>query len=142
MALAGMSGEDGVMPGYTKLNLIDDVEDMALKFGHAPDMQSRFARRALALEKHGLSHFRLLPGYRMPFGHRHAEQEEVYLVLSGSARMRLDDEIVELAALDAVRVAPEVWRGIEAGPDGAELLVTGAPNTENDIEMDRDWWTD
>jgi mannose-6-phosphate isomerase-like protein (cupin superfamily) len=128
------------MPGYTKINLIDDVEDMALKYGQE-GMQSRFARRALALEKHGLSHFRLEPSFRMPFGHRHAEQEEVYLVLSGSARMRLGDDIVDLRAMDAVRVPPETWRGIEAGPDGAELLVTGAPSAEQDTEMDREWWT-
>ena len=128
------------MPGYTKLNLIDDVEDMALTYGHAPDMQSRFARGPLELEEQGLSHFRLLAGYRMPFGHRHAEQEEVYLVLSGSARMRLGDEIVELGALDAVRVAPELWRGVEAGADGVELLVTGAPSVDGDMEVDADWW--
>ena len=130
------------MPGYTKINLIDDVEDMALKYGHAPDMQSRFARKPLGLERQGLSHFRLAPGYRMPFGHRHAEQEEVYLVLSGSARMKLGDELVDLTPLDAVRVPPETWRGVEAGPEGAELLVTGAPNAEGDMEVDRDWWGD
>ena len=128
------------MRGFTKVNLMDDVEDMAPKYGHAPDMQSRFARRALGLERQGLSHFRLLPGYRMPFGHRHAEQEEVYVVLSGSARMKFGDEIAELGPYDAVRVAPEVWRGVEAGPDGVELLVIGAPSAENDMEVDREWW--
>ena len=128
------------MPGYTKLNLIDDVEDMALKYGQ-DGMQSRFARRPLALEQQGLSLFRFDPGFRLPFGHRHAEQEEDYLLLSGSARMRLEDELVELAPYDAVRVPPETWRGIEAGPDGAEFLVTGAPHAENDTEMDREWWT-
>jgi quercetin dioxygenase-like cupin family protein len=129
------------MPGYTKLNLIDDVEDMAKKYGH-DGMQSRFARGPLALEKQGLSIFRFEPGFRLPFGHRHAEQEEVYLVLSGSVRMRLDDEFVELGAHDAIRVPPETWRGIEAGPDGAEFLVTGAPQAGHDTEMDREWWVD
>ena len=127
------------MPGYTKINLVGDVEDMAAKYGHS-GMQSRFARRPLGLEQQGLSHLRLAPGFRMPFGHRHAEQEEVYLVLSGSARMKLGDELVDLGPLDAVRVAPEVWRGIEAGDEGADVLVTGAPNIEGDTEMDRDWW--
>lgn len=129
------------MPGYTKINLVEDVEDMALKYGQ-DGMQSRFARRPLALEEQGLSLFRFEPGFRLPFGHRHAEQEEVYLVLSGTVRMRLGDELVELGAYDAVRVPPETWRGIEAGPDGAEFLVTGAPHAENDTEMDREWWVD
>ena len=79
----------------------------------------------------------------MPFGHRHAEQEEIYLVLSGSAMVKLDDEILELAQWDAVRIPAGVMRSFGAGPDGAEILAVGAPNTDNaDIEMEQDWWTD
>lgn len=127
------------MAGYTHINL-RSLEDMAAKHGQS-GMQSRFARRPLELERQGMSHFTLEPGFRMPFGHRHREQEEVYLVLSGSARMKLGDDLVDLGVLDAVRVAPQTWRGIEAGPDGAEVLVVGAPAlAEPDHEMDRDWW--
>jgi uncharacterized cupin superfamily protein len=131
------------MPDYTRVNLTQDVEDMAPRFGYAPDMESRFARRALGLEKSGLSHFRLAPGFRVPFGHSHAEQEEVYFVLSCGVRMKLDDEIVELAQWDALRVPGEVTRAMEAGPDGAEVLAFGAPNTDNhDAEMLPGWWSD
>ena len=88
----------------------------------------------------------LPPGYRFPYGHTHRQQEEVYVVLRGSGRMKLDDEIVELREWDAVRVAPGTWRGYEAGPDGLEILVIGAPNLgdapREDVEGKRDWWTD
>jgi mannose-6-phosphate isomerase-like protein (cupin superfamily) len=124
------------------VNLME-VEDQAPKFGYAPNLESRYARKSLELENSGLSHYRVAPGYRVPFGHRHTEQEEVYLVLSGSARVKLDDEILELAQWDAVRIPPGVMRSFGAGPDGAEILAFGAPNTDNaDIEMEQDWWTD
>lgn len=131
------------MSDYTKVNLVDDVDDSAVRFGYAPNMQARFARTPLRLQTAGLSLFRLAPGFRVPFGHRHREQEEVYVVLSGSARCKLgDDEVVELRAWDALRVAPEVERGVEAGPDGVELLAFGAPSNENrDAEMVPDFWS-
>jgi mannose-6-phosphate isomerase-like protein (cupin superfamily) len=131
------------VPSYTLANLKADVEDMAPKFGFAPDLESRFARKTLELENSGLSYFRVAPDYRIPFGHRHADQEEIYLVLSGSARMKLEDEIVELGQWDALRVPAEVTRGLEAGPDGAELIAFGAPSNENaDVEMVQGWWAD
>jgi mannose-6-phosphate isomerase-like protein (cupin superfamily) len=128
---------------YTHINFKTDVEDMAPKFGFAPNLESRFARRPLGLEKSGVSYYRVAPGYRIPFGHKHGEQEEVYLLLSGSARMKLDDDIVDLGPLDLLRVPGEVTRAFEAGPEGAEIVAFGAPNTENqDAEMVQDWWTD
>ena len=128
------------MSGYTVVNL-KQVEDQAPKFGYAPDLESRFARRALELENSGLSYFKVGPGFRVPFGHRHTEQEEVYVVVAGSARLKLGDEIVELGTWDAVRVAPELTRGIEGGPDGAEILAFGAPSNENaDVQMVSDFW--
>jgi mannose-6-phosphate isomerase-like protein (cupin superfamily) len=131
------------MPSYTLINLKTDVEDMAPKFGFAPNLESRFARRPLELENSGLSYYRVAPGYRLPFGHHHSEQEEVYLILSGSARMKLDDDIVELSQWDALRVPAEVTRAFEAGPEGAEILAFGAPSNENkDVEMVQDWWVD
>ena len=72
------------MSDYTLINL-KKVTDMAPKFGYAPNLESRFARTALELENSGLSHFKIAPGFRIPFGHVHSEQEEVYLVLEGSA---------------------------------------------------------
>jgi mannose-6-phosphate isomerase-like protein (cupin superfamily) len=130
------------MATHTVVNLME-VEDQAPKFGYAPNLESRYARKPLELENSGLSHYRVAPGYRVPFGHRHTEQEEVYVVVSGSARVKLDDEILELAQWDAVRVPVGVMRSFGAGPDGAEILAFGAPNTDNaDIEMEQDWWTD
>jgi mannose-6-phosphate isomerase-like protein (cupin superfamily) len=129
------------MAHYTKLNLRSDVEDMAKKFGYSPDVESHFARTPLGLEESGLSLFRVAPGFRMPFGHRHERQEEVYVVVAGSARVKVEEEIVELRQWDALRLPGPVWRGFEAGPDGVELLAFGAPNTENkDVEMQPGWW--
>ena len=100
-------------------------------------------RIPLELENSGLSYFKLAPNFRTPFGHRHGEQEEIYLVVSGSARIRLEDEVVELERWDAVRVPGETMRCLEGGSEGAEVIAFGAPNNENrDIEMVRDWWTD
>jgi mannose-6-phosphate isomerase-like protein (cupin superfamily) len=131
------------MSSYTLVNLKSDVEDQAPKFGFSPNLESRFARKTLELENSGLSYYKVAPGFRLPFGHRHVDQEEIYLVLSGSARMKLEDEIVELGQWDALRVAADVTRGFEAGPDGAELLAFGAPSNDNaDAEMVQDWWTD
>jgi mannose-6-phosphate isomerase-like protein (cupin superfamily) len=129
------------MPTYTKLNLKQDVEDMAPKFGMGPDIEARYARKPLGLENSGVSYFRLGPDFRLPFGHTHEEQEEVYVVLSGSARMKAGDDVVELAQFDAIRVPGSTPRGMEAGPEGAEILAVGAPNTDNkDAEMLPDFW--
>jgi mannose-6-phosphate isomerase-like protein (cupin superfamily) len=131
------------MPDYTLVNLKNDVQDMAPQFGYAPNMESRFARKNLELENSGVSYFKIAPDFRVPFGHRHGEQEEVYLVIRGSARLKLDDEIVEMREMDAIRVPGAVRRGMEAGPEGAEIIAFGAPNTDNkDAEMIQDFWTD
>jgi mannose-6-phosphate isomerase-like protein (cupin superfamily) len=130
------------MSDYTIVNL-REVEDMAPKFGFAPNLESRFARKQLQLENSGLSYFKVAPEFRMPFGHVHSEQEEIYLVVSGNARLRLDDEVLELKAWDAVRIPPGVMRGLAGGPDGCEVVAIGAPNNDNqDVEMVQGWWTD
>jgi len=129
------------MPAYTKLNLRQDVEDMAPRFGYEEHVEARFARRPLELERSGVSYFKIAPGFRMPFGHRHSEQEELYLVVSGSARVKVEDEIVELDPFDVIRVPRDVPHGMEAGPDGAEIVAFGAPNTDNkDAEMLPEFW--
>jgi mannose-6-phosphate isomerase-like protein (cupin superfamily) len=130
------------MSEYTIVNL-KEVEDMAPQFGLAPNLESRFARKPLELENSGLSYFKVAPEFRLPFGHAHSEQEEIYLIVSGNARVRLDDEVLELKAWDAVRIPPGTMRGLAGGPDGAEVIAIGAPNNDNqDIEMVQNWWTD
>jgi mannose-6-phosphate isomerase-like protein (cupin superfamily) len=127
--------------GFAILNLRGDVDDAAQSFGLAPQLEARFARRALAAQKVGLSYQRLEPNFRIPFAHHHATQEEIYVVLSGSGRAKVGDEIVELKQWDALRVDKETTRGFESGPDGMELLAVGAPATEqNDAELINDWW--
>jgi mannose-6-phosphate isomerase-like protein (cupin superfamily) len=131
------------MSAYTHLNLKDDVEDSATKFGMAPAMEARFARGPLELEKSGLSYLRLAPGERAPFGHNHKEQEEAYVVVGGAGRIKLDDDILELRRWDALRIAPDTMRNLEAGPEGIELLLFGAPNAGfGDAETVDGWWTD
>jgi mannose-6-phosphate isomerase-like protein (cupin superfamily) len=131
---------------FTLRNLREDLEDLGSNFDGAPDLEFRMASKALELEQSGLSYQRIPPDYRFPYGHTHKEQEEVYVVVGGSGRMKLDDEIVELKKWDAVRVPPGTWRGYEAGPEGLEILVIGAPNLgeapREDVDGQRDWWTD
>jgi mannose-6-phosphate isomerase-like protein (cupin superfamily) len=130
--------------GYTLTNL-RDVQDQAPSFGMAPNVEARFARQALELERGGLSHLRLAPGFRMPFGHDHVEQEEIYVVLAGSGRFKLDDDVVDVRPLDALRVPPGTTRCYEAGAEGLEFVVFGAPRapgSSNDARMVPDWWDD
>jgi uncharacterized cupin superfamily protein len=128
------------LPGYTIANLTKDVEDQAPKFGHSPDLEARFAGGALECEQLGVSYQRLAPNTRMPFGHRHKKQEEVYVVVDGSGRAKLGDDVVELRQWDAVRVAPEIVRTFEAGPDGLVLLALGATAVAaGDAEMTDPW---
>jgi quercetin dioxygenase-like cupin family protein len=103
---------------FTLRNIKEDLEDIGPRFDGAPDLEFRAATKALELEKSALSYQRVPPGYRFPYGHTHTKQEEVYVVLRGSGRMKVDDEIVELKEWDAVRVPPGMWRGYEAGPGG------------------------
>ena len=131
---------------FTLRNIKEDLEDLGSRFDGAPDLEFRSATEALELEKSGLSYQRVPPGYRFPYGHTHMKQEEVYVVVRGSGRMKVDDEIVELKEWDAVRVPPGTWRGYEAGPKGLEILVIGAPDLgeapREDVHGRRDWWAD
>ena len=128
------------MAAYTRVNLKSDVKDMAPEHG-MEGIESRFARTNLELEKSGLSYFKIAPDFQTPFGHVHGEQEEVYVVVAGNARAKVGDETIELKQWDALRVPPGVWRSLAGGPDGAEILAFGAPNTENgDIEMSPEFW--
>jgi len=130
------------MAGYTIQNL-KDVEDQAPNFGLSPQLEARMARVPLELENFGVSYQRLGPNFRVPFGHKHRNQEEVYLVVSGSMRAKVEDEVVELKQWDALRVHKDTMRGFEAGPEGAEIIAVGAPNTgPGDAEVEQDWWSD
>ena len=129
---------------FTLANIKQDLEDIGSVFDGPPDLEFRAATKALGLEGSALTHQRVPPDCRFPYGHTHQTQEEVYVVVRGSGRMKLDDEVVELREWDAVRVPPGTWRGYEAGPDGLELLVIGAPNLgenpRSDVDGERDWW--
>jgi uncharacterized cupin superfamily protein len=118
-----------------------EVEDAAPANGFADRWQARVARAALGAEQTGVTYFRLLAGKRSPFVHRHTSAEEIYVILSGSGRLKLDDEIIDVQALDAIRVAPEVARAFEAGPDGLEFIAFG-PHHDADGEPVDDGWAD
>lgn len=126
------------MSGYTLRNL-KEIEDAAPRFG-IEGVEARFGRGELDLEHSGVSYQRYEPGARLAFAHRHREQEELYVVVAGGGTMALDEELVELRPWDALRVAPEVTRCVEAGPDGLELLAFGAPRVDGDTEMLPGWW--
>lgn len=128
-------------PNPFTIKNLTEVEDMAAKHGLSETHESRFANTDLATEHTGVSHHKVKPDQRQPFGHKHDDAEEVYVVLSGSGRVKLDDEIVEISELDAIRVAPGVTRAFEGGPDGVEFLAFG-PHHEGDGEIIQDWWTD
>jgi mannose-6-phosphate isomerase-like protein (cupin superfamily) len=130
---------------FTLRNIKDDLEDLGSRFDGAPDLEFRAATKALELEESALSYQRIPPGYRFPYGHTHKQQEEVFVVLRGSGRMKLDDDIVEVKQWDLVRIPPGTWRGYEAGPEGLEILVFGAPalgDPRDDVDGRRGWWAD
>ncbi|HEY5662205.1 MAG TPA: cupin domain-containing protein [Gaiellaceae bacterium] len=131
---------------FTLLNIKEDLEDIGAVFDGHPDLEFRAATKPLELAQSALSYQRVPPGYRFPYGHTHETQEEVYVVVGGSGRMKLDDAFVELEQWDAIRVPPGTWRGYEAGPEGLEILVVGAPNLgedpRGDVDGRRGWWGD
>ncbi|MGI9185348.1 MAG: cupin domain-containing protein [Solirubrobacteraceae bacterium] len=125
---------------YAKRNL-RGIEDMAVKHGLSDTQQARFPRADLGAEQTGLNYLIIKAGQREAFAHRHREAEEIYVVLAGSGRVKLDDELVDLEPLDALRVSPGVTRSFEAGGDGLEVLVFG-PHVDGDGEMVNDFWSD
>jgi mannose-6-phosphate isomerase-like protein (cupin superfamily) len=136
-------GKITAMADYTLVNLKEDVDDQAPNFGLSPNLEARMARVPLGMENSGISYLRIAPGFRIPFAHKHKNQEEVYVLVSGSARVKLGDEVKEMKPWDAVRVARDTIRGFEAGGEGAEFIAVGAPNTgPGDAEVIQDWWSD
>jgi mannose-6-phosphate isomerase-like protein (cupin superfamily) len=126
---------------YTSRNLAE-IEDSAAKLGFGELQESRFANGDLETEQTGLSYHRVKPGQRQPFGHRHEAAEEIYVVVGGRGRAKLDDEVLEVGQLDAIRVAPEVARAFEGGPEGLELLAFGPLRPDDRGEMLQGWWDD
>jgi uncharacterized cupin superfamily protein len=124
--------------GYTIQNL-RELEDQAKAFGFAPALEARFAREPLGAERVGLSLQRLAPSERAPFAHNHGQDEEIYVVLSGSGQLRVDDETAEVGTMDAIRVAPGAVRAFAAGPDGLEFLAFGQ-HTPDDAQMQPTQW--
>jgi mannose-6-phosphate isomerase-like protein (cupin superfamily) len=128
------------MADYTHMNL-SEVKDAAPGFGADEFQEPRFAREDLDAEQTGLSHIKVKPEKRKPFGHKHDEAEEIYVVIAGSGRMKIDDEVIDIVELDAIRIAPEPGRCFEAGPDGISVLAMGAHH-DKDGEVLPNWWTD
>jgi mannose-6-phosphate isomerase-like protein (cupin superfamily) len=120
---------------------LEEVKDSAPEFGIGEIQEARFAKDDLDAEATGLSHYRLKPNQRTPFGHKHEQAEEVYVVIAGSGRMKLGDEIIEVERLDAIRVSPEVIRAFEADSDGIEVLAVGARH-DGDGEIIQGWWSE
>jgi mannose-6-phosphate isomerase-like protein (cupin superfamily) len=128
------------MPDYTIKNFMD-VDDLAADRGG--DIEARFARSHIDSDHLGVSYFRYGRNFRSPFGHRHKEQEEAYVVVSGSGKIRVDDEVVELKQWDVIRVAPNAVRAFEGGPDGLELVAIGNDRPEGgDGEMVEGFWAE
>ena len=115
------------MSGYAIVNLLELDDSVA---GRAPGIEGRFSRKQLDSRDLGVTHWRYAPGVRSAQSHSHREQEEAYVVVAGSGRVRLDDEVRDIGTWDVVRVAPEVVRGFQAGPDGLELIAVGGPKPE------------
>jgi len=126
------------MPDFALKNL-QDIDNAVAERG--PGLDARFARKYLDSEHLGVSLFRYAPNFRSPIGHRHREQEEAYVVVAGSGRVKLDDEVLDLRQWDVVRVAPNVVRSFEGGPDGLELIAIGSDRPEGgDGEMVEGHW--
>jgi uncharacterized cupin superfamily protein len=123
---------------FTKVSLAA-VDDAAPANGFGEIWEARVAREALGAERTGVTFFRLLPGKRSPFTHRHVDAEEIYVVLSGNGRVKLDDELIDVAPLDSIRVAPTTARAFEAGPAGLEFLAFGAHHPGDGEPVDDPW---
>lgn len=127
------------MSEFTIVNL-KEVEDQAPNFGLSPDLEARFARVALEAELIGLTYQRIAPNFQVSFGHTHKTQEEVYIVIRGTLRVKLGDKVEELNEWDAIRIPKDTARGLAGGPEGAEILAIGAPGGPGDAEIIDDFW--
>lgn len=130
------------MAGAYTIRKLTEVEDSAAKYGFGEVQESRFANEALETEQTGISLHRVKPGARQAFAHKHEEVEEIYVVLSGSGRVKLDDDIVEIGERDAIRVSAGVIRAFEGGPEGLEVLAFSPRREDDRGEIIQGWWSD
>jgi mannose-6-phosphate isomerase-like protein (cupin superfamily) len=128
------------MSSFTKINLAD-VKDVAPDFGMDVLGEARFAREVLGAQRIGMAHYRVKPGQRAGFGHKHGDVEEIYVVLKGSGRFKVEDDILDVGAHDVIYCPPEVMRAWEAGSDGLEMIAFGA-HVHGDGEIEQGWWAD
>jgi mannose-6-phosphate isomerase-like protein (cupin superfamily) len=126
------------MSDYTIVNLLEIDDSVG---GRVDGLEGRFGRKHIGSRDLGVSHFRWAPGVRTPGGHSHREQEEAYVVVAGSGRVRLDDTIRDIGQWDLIRVAPEVVRAFEGGPDGLDIIAIGGPKPEggDGVPADSPW---
>ena len=126
------------MTDYAIVNLLE-IDDSVE--GRVPGLQGRFSRKYLDSRDLGISHWRYAPNTRNPGGHSHREQEEAYVVVAGSGRVRLDDEVRDIVRWDVIRVAPAVVRAFESGPDGLDLIAVGGPKPQegDGVRSDSPW---
>ena len=126
------------MTDYAIVNLLE-IDDSVE--GRVPGLQGRFSRKYLDSRDLGISHWRYAPNTRNPGSHSHREQEEAYVVVAGSGRVRLGDEVRDIAQWDVIRVAPAVVRAFESGPDGLDLIAVGGPKPEegDGVRSDSPW---
>lgn len=117
-----------------------EVDDAAPRFGFEAVQEARFAQKDLDAESTGLAFHRVKPGCRQAFAHRHEQAEEIYVILTGRGRVKLDDEVRDIAPLDAIRVSPQVARAFEAGPEGLELLAFGQHHAGDGEVLSGDFW--
>jgi quercetin dioxygenase-like cupin family protein len=125
------------LSGYAIVNLLEIDDSVA---GQVPGLEARFSRTHLGSSDLGVSQWKYAAGTRNQ-AHSHREQEEAYVVVAGSGRVRLGDELRDVRQWDVVRVAPEVVRAFEAGPDGLELIAVGGPRPEggDGVTSDTPW---
>jgi quercetin dioxygenase-like cupin family protein len=116
------------MSSYSTVNLLEIDDSVGER---APGIEGRFGRKHLDSRDLGVSKFSYAPNLRSPFAHSHREQEEAYVVAAGSGRILLDDEVYDLRQWDVVRVAPDVVRAFEAGPEGLDIVAIGGPKPED-----------
>jgi len=131
---------EGMTTPHATINL-KDAKDVAPDAGMGELGEARFVRDALGAQRIGLAHYRVHPGQRAGFCHRHRESEEMYVILSGSGRFKVEDDVFPVAARDVVYCPAASMRAWEAGPDGLEILAFGG-HVENESELQPGWWTD
>jgi mannose-6-phosphate isomerase-like protein (cupin superfamily) len=126
------------MPGYTVTRL-DEVDDV---LGDYPG-EMRMLTGGLGCEQVALT-YRRMPqhtGGKGSYGHRHAEQEEIYFVIAGKLQFKLEDDVIEATQGTAIRVAPEVFRSVwNDEPEEAELMIVSTRLEDSKPEYKQDFW--